>query len=65
MTAPQAVDSGIEPIRVPVEAWVAAFLALAFGYLLFSENGLLLTENWELAHEFFHDGRHAFGVPCH
>ncbi len=60
-----AVDQPIEAIHVPIEAWIAAFVAMFIGYLLFSENGFLLTENWEMAHEFFHDGRHSFGVPCH
>ncbi len=55
----------VEAIYVPKELWIAALLATVFSYLLFSENGALLTENWEVMHEFFHDGRHVFGVPCH
>ena len=55
----------VQPIRVPKEAWLAACFAAAFVYLMFSENGAVLTENWEVMHEFFHDGRHIFGVPCH
>ena len=64
-TTEQLQNAAVEPIRVPIEAWIAAFIALAIGYLMLSENGFLLTENWEMAHEFFHDGRHSFGVPCH
>jgi len=55
----------IKPIHVPKELWLASLLAMAFSYLLFSENGVLLTQNWEVLHATFHDGRHALGVACH
>ena len=54
----------VEALYVPKELWLAALVATVFSYLLFSENGAVLTQNWEVLHEFFHDGRHVFGVPC-
>lgn len=54
-----------QPLFVPVELWIASVLGLILSYFLFNENGALLAQHWELLHEFFHDGRHAIGVPCH
>lgn len=59
------VGDATRALAVPRELWLAAALSLIFSYLLFSESGVVLTQHWELAHEFFHDGRHLFGVPCH
>ena len=51
--------------RVPVWAWGLVLLA-AFGmYLTTLDNGWVLQQAAHRAHEFFHDGRHFFGVPCH
>lgn len=55
----------IEPIAVPALAWLAALAGASVLYFALQENGVLLTQNWAVVHEFFHDGRHAFGVPCH
>jgi hypothetical protein len=33
-------------------------------YLLLQENGWVVN-NWMTIHEFFHDGRHGLGFPCH
>jgi len=55
----------VEALYVPKELWIATIFALVLSYILFSENGAVLTEQWAYAHEFFHDGRHIFGVPCH
>jgi hypothetical protein len=53
-----------EHITVPWWAW-AAFLAATFlTYVVFQENGWIM-DNWMTVHEFFHDGRHALGFPCH
>ncbi len=65
MTAVTAESASIEALHVPKELWLASLLALVFAYFMFAENGAVLTQNWELFHEFFHDGRHLFGVPCH
>lgn len=54
-----------EPIRVPTVGWLAVTLGVFALYLLMQENGALLAGSWETLHELFHDGRHAFGVPCH
>ena len=46
--------------------WILLILGIVlFGaYVMLQENGLLLN-NWMTVHEFFHDGRHALGFPCH
>lgn len=65
MTAAINETTAVEALHVPKELWIASLLALFFSYLMFAENGAVLTQNWEMVHEFFHDGRHIFGVPCH
>lgn len=55
----------VEAIRVPLLAWLTMAISLFGLYLVFQENGALLANSWETLHEFFHDARHAFGVPCH
>lgn len=55
----------LAPVRVPIAGWLAALGAVVLMYLGFNENGALLTQSWEHLHEFFHDGRHVFGFPCH
>lgn len=51
---------------VHVPAWAFALLVLSlFGaYIVLQENGWIVS-NWMTIHEFFHDGRHALGLPCH
>lgn len=53
------------PIKVPTLAWQVAAVALLGVYFMLQENGAVLAGNWETLHEFFHDGRHGLGVPCH
>jgi hypothetical protein len=65
MTATAIPVPQIRPIRVPVLAWVAVALAVGLLYFVLQENGAVLTQSWETLHEFFHDGRHLLGVPCH
>jgi len=55
----------LAPVQVPLVAWLFAALAASVVYLAFNENGAVLANSWEMTHEFFHDGRHVFGVPCH
>jgi len=50
---------------VPLWAWMVLALALAAVYTLSLENGLVMQAGAGTVHEFFHDGRHYFGVPCH
>ena len=42
--------------------FVAALFSL---YLIAQDNGAVLSQFGETAHEFFHDARHALGMPCH
>jgi type VI protein secretion system component VasF len=59
-------------VRVPVWGWIAVALLLAVVYAVGYDQGMLLepligklsTVNNYL-HEFFHDGRHLLGFPCH
>ncbi len=60
------------PVRVPLWGWLAAGALLAIVYAVGYDQGMLLSPvlgklsgaNHYL-HEFFHDGRHLLGVPCH
>lgn len=67
MTAtPHAQQSTIPaPIRVPGWAWLLVAVALLSLYLITQDNGAVLAQAGDLAHEFFHDARHSLGVPCH
>lgn len=62
MTSPAATLSAVP---VPRWAFAAALAGLLITYLVLQENGLALGHASEMLHEFFHDGRHALGVPCH
>ena len=63
MTAVSMPQTG-EHVHVP--AWALALVAVALlaSYVVLQENGLVMS-NWMAVHEFFHDGRHALGFPCH
>jgi hypothetical protein len=52
-------------VQVPAWAWALALLALFTLYLVAQDNGVVLAQLGDTAHEFFHDARHALGVPCH
>lgn len=52
-------------IDVPVWAWALVALAAVVSYFVMLENGVVLSHVAETLHEFFHDGRHFVGVPCH
>lgn len=54
-----------QPVTMPWWSWLVPVAALFASYLMLQENGWLLAANWETIHEFFHDGRHLLGVPCH
>ncbi len=62
MTSPAA---HLSAVHVPKWAFAVALLGLIVTYLVLQENGLALGASSEMLHEFFHDGRHALGVPCH
>lgn len=65
MAATAQPTSVVEPIRVPMPVWLIAGFGMLVFYLALMENGALLAGSWGTLHEFFHDGRHAFGLPCH
>ena len=66
MTTPHAQQTTAPArIHVPAWAWALVLLALFVLYLVASDNGAVLAQAGTTAHEFFHDARHALGVPCH
>jgi hypothetical protein len=64
VTTPASPAHAGEHVHVPAWAFAVALVGMFATYLLLQENGWLLN-NWTTVHEFFHDGRHALGVPCH
>ena len=52
-------------IDVPVWAWLVVALAVTAVYAVLLNNGAVIGAGASTLHEFFHDGRHFFGVPCH
>lgn len=68
MTSPTASNSRplLPAVAVPWWAFALTTVGLLLSYLVLQDNGVLLSSGAaELMHEFFHDGRHALGVPCH
>jgi hypothetical protein len=66
MSAPvYAPTSAVERVHVPSWAWALAVVALFLLYLVAQDNGAVLAQTADVAHEFFHDARHSLGVPCH
>ena len=63
-TITAAADTAGVRIHVPVWAFAAMALGLFLSFIVLQENGLLVS-SWMAIHEFFHDGRHALGFPCH
>ena len=60
------------PGRLPLWVWPAAGLLVALALLVGYDQSLWLTSAHSTlatansyAHEFFHDGRHLLGFPCH
>ena len=68
-TTTTAADPGV--VVAPIPGWaVVALLAVAALalWLVTFDNGQLtsvLSKGDLFIHEFFHDGRHLIGVPCH
>ena len=60
-----AAAPALPDIDVPVWAWALVGLAALASYFVMLENGVVLSHVAETLHEFFHDGRHFAGVPCH
>jgi hypothetical protein len=57
--------ASLQRAHVPVWAWLVVLMAAFAVYLMTLDNGLVLRGVAHQAHEFFHDGRHFLGVPCH
>ncbi|HVM05371.1 MAG TPA: hypothetical protein VM242_09375 [Acidimicrobiales bacterium] len=55
----------LQPVRVPLWAWLFTAMAVLAVYLLALDNGLVLSRSASTVHELFHDARHFVGVPCH
>jgi cobalt transporter subunit CbtB len=64
MTETAALPVRGEPINVPLWAWGVFVASIFLSYVMLQENGWIM-DNWMTVHEFFHDGRHALGFPCH
>lgn len=62
---PVTAAPALEQVDIPVWAWALVALAAAVSYFVMLENGAVLSTAAETLHEFFHDGRHFVGVPCH
>ena len=60
-----SVAPAIPEVDVPVWAWALVALAAVASYFVMLENGVVLSHVAGTLHEFFHDGRHFAGVPCH
>lgn len=58
-------DASVLEFEVPAWAWAIVAVATAAIYMLTLENGAVLGQAATVLHEFFHDGRHFAGVPCH
>lgn len=65
MVSPAVSRSALGGIPVPWWAVMIALVGLGLMFLALQENGVLLASQAQMLHEFFHDGRHALGVPCH
>jgi hypothetical protein len=67
MTSPQRAQRSTAAVRIPVPAWAWALALLAFLslYLVAQDNGAVLAQLGDTAHELFHDARHSLGMPCH
>lgn len=62
---PAPAAPAFEEVKIPVWAWALVALAALVSYFVMLENGAVLSHTAETLHEFFHDGRHFVGVPCH
>lgn len=65
METTDSLEVTATPLSVPTWVWLVMALALAALYTLTLENGVVLSAGATTVHEFFHDGRHFLGVPCH
>lgn len=59
-----AIPSTGEHVHIPLWTYAVLFASIFLTYVVLQENGWVMA-NWMTVHEFFHDGRHALGFPCH
>jgi hypothetical protein len=52
-------------IAVPVWAWALVVYGFVVLFVVLQDNGLAFVLSAHTLHDFFHDARHSFGVPCH
>jgi hypothetical protein len=55
-------------VTLPLWTWPVLASALAMLYSVTFDSGFVsarVTDSAMYLHEFFHDGRHLLGVPCH
>ena len=66
ITRPAVTTPAVAGEHIDVPLWAFALMIVSFfaTYLVLQENGWIV-HNWMALHEFFHDGRHALGFPCH
>lgn len=65
--APNALPRPAD-LTVPGWAWGALIAAVAVLWMVTFEGGAVssaVSDSGAFLHEFFHDGRHLLGVPCH
>ncbi len=67
MTRSMQAQRAAAPVAIPVPAWAWALVvyALAILFVVLQDNGLAFVLSADTIHDFFHDARHALGVPCH
>ena len=67
MTSPTHAhrSAGSTRLVIPAWAWAVTVFALLVLYLMGQDNGVVLAQLGDTAHEFFHDARHSLGMPCH
>lgn len=58
-------EFAVQPIAVPVWAWLVAMLAVVSLFAITMANSATLAHSGNVLHELFHDARHFVGVPCH
>lgn len=56
--------SSASPIHIPLGAWIAVAVVLLYVAWAFA-GANVAPAAWNYLHEFFHDGRHFLGIPCH
>lgn len=72
MSTPSAISTPIDTPIISVRARTVAlligvaFLALVVYYFIGVDEGMIsVFGKSTVLHEFFHDGRHLLGFPCH